>query len=51
MPDYKSMYLTLFNAVTDSITALQTAQAQTEEMYLSGDETAVAIAPIAPKEE
>lgn len=33
MTDYKKMYLTLFNAMTDAIEILQNAQLNTEEMY------------------
>jgi len=32
--DYQAMYLKLFNAVTDAIKTLQTAQVATEEMYI-----------------
>jgi len=35
MSDYKAMYTTLFNAITDAITALQEIQKQAEEFYLS----------------
>ena len=34
MPDYKAMYLKLFNAATDAISTLQTAQIGAEEMYV-----------------
>ena len=50
MPDYKKMYLFLFNAVTDALAelehqnpgraalVLQKAQADTEEMYIQGED-------------
>ena len=34
MPDYKEMYITLFQAMTRAIATLQEAQKQTEELYL-----------------
>ena len=33
MPDYQKMYITLFNAMTDSIRLLQDAQREAEELY------------------
>ncbi len=50
MPDYRKMYLLLFNAVTDALAelehqnpgraalVLQKAQADTEEMYIQGED-------------
>ena len=38
MPDYKLMYHTLFNAITDAIEELQKIQLLTEELYINGDE-------------
>lgn len=38
MPDYKSMYHTLFHAITDSIEILKKAQIEAEELYLSSGE-------------
>ena len=38
MPDYKAMYLSLFNSVTDAIEILCEAQKKTEEMYISSSE-------------
>lgn len=35
MPDYREMYITLFQSVTRAITILQEAQKQTEAMYLA----------------
>jgi len=34
MPDYKSMYLQLFNSVTDAIDILQKAQLKGEASYV-----------------
>ena len=48
MADYKSMYLKLFNAVTDTINALQTAQSETEDMYMN-DKSALSL--LTPKED
>ena len=38
MLDYKTMYCTLFKAVTESIEILKQAQILTEEMYISSSE-------------
>jgi hypothetical protein len=38
MADYKKMYKLLFNGMTDVIDILQSAQQQTEEMYLEANE-------------
>ena len=38
MPDYKSMYLSLFNSVTDAIEILCEAQKKAEELYISSSE-------------
>lgn len=35
MPDYKEMYIALFQSVTKAINTLQGAQQHTEEMYIS----------------
>ena len=45
MPDYKKMYLQLFNAVTDSIEILTKAQQDCEELYISDDEPNLIILP------
>jgi hypothetical protein len=37
MADYKKMYLTLFNEVTDTISKLQEAQKKTEQIYIETD--------------
>jgi len=34
MPDYKTMYKTLFNAITESIEILKKAQIDAEELYI-----------------
>jgi len=38
MPDYKKMYTTLFNKITDVIEQLQEVQRETEEMYIESPE-------------
>ncbi|WP_313563256.1 hypothetical protein [Ruminiclostridium cellobioparum] len=38
MADYKKMYDSLFNDVTDAISLLQRAQQKTEELFISGDD-------------
>jgi hypothetical protein len=38
MADYKAMYAKLFNAVTDAINILQSAQVETEELFINQDE-------------
>lgn len=43
MPDYKKMYLELFNAVTDAIEKLQEVQKKTEQMYIEAEEKEVVI--------
>jgi len=48
MADYKAMYLKLFNAVTDTISVLQTAQSETEAMYIN-DKSALSL--LNPKED
>ena len=39
MPDYKTMYLNLFNSVTDAIEILTEAQKKAEETYINSSET------------
>ena len=46
MADYKKMYSVLFNAITTSIDILQKAQAETEEMFISADDTPVPMSVI-----
>lgn len=41
MADYKKMYTSLFNDVTDTISLLQRAQKKSEELYLSDDDGVV----------
>ena len=43
MADHKSMYLKLFNAVTDAVNILQNAQAEAEEMYVSQEEPTITL--------
>ena len=38
MPDYKTMYLNLFNSVTDAIEILTEAQKKAEETYINSSE-------------
>jgi hypothetical protein len=37
--DYKKMYTRLFNAATDAVNILQSAQVETEKMYIEHDPT------------
>lgn len=43
MTDYSLMYKKLFNTVTDAIRILQTAQAETEEIYISQEEAKIVL--------
>ena len=45
MPDYKKMYTTLFNAVTDAIEILQSAQQDTEELFIETETAVIKILP------
>ncbi len=38
MPDYKALYYSLFNAVSDTIDALKKVQEEAEELYLESSE-------------
>lgn len=38
MPDYKAMYFSLFNTLTDVIEQLKVAQKQGEQMFIDADE-------------
>ena len=38
MPDYKSMYIRLFNNVTKAIELLQDGQREAEQIYLEGND-------------
>ena len=51
MTDYKKMYTTLFNTMTDAITLLQDAQQKTEDMYEGVDRPALTLLPANPKDE
>lgn len=39
MADYREMYRKLFQATTKAIDLLQVAQQETEELYISSDDT------------
>jgi hypothetical protein len=44
--DFKTMYLRLFNTITDVIDILQKAQAETEAMYtVQGEPTLISLDP------
>lgn len=43
MPDYKSMYYTLFNQVTKTIEDLQKIQQMTEEMFIESEDAELVI--------
>ena len=43
MPDYKNMYLKLFNSVTDAIDILQQAQIEGEYSYTEKDDEPILI--------
>ncbi len=51
MPDYKKMYHTLFNKITDIVNELQAVQRQTEEMYISGEEQIIELSIAENKKE
>ena len=38
MPDYKAMYLSLFNSVTEAVKILSDAQKRVEEIYINSSE-------------
>jgi len=38
MPDYKSMYLDLFNSITDAIEKMSEAQKKAEEAYINSED-------------
>ena len=38
MPDYKAMYLNLFNSVTEAVKILSDAQKRAEEIYIDSSE-------------
>ena len=41
MADYKKMYDSLFNDVTDAISLLQRAQQKTKEFFISSDDNVI----------
>ena len=41
MPDYKALYLNLYNNVTDTIERLKQAQQEAEEKYMSEEPVVV----------
>ena len=45
MPDYAKLYRHLFNAATDAVELLKTAQQETEEMSLSAPDPEVKLLP------
>ncbi len=48
MADYRKMYDSLFNDVTDAISLLQRAQQKTEEIFMSGDDGVILDLPQKP---
>ena len=38
MPDYKAMYINLFNSVTEAVKILSDAQKRAEEIYIDSSE-------------
>lgn len=48
MPPYKDMYLTLFHSVTNAIHMLQSAQQQTEDMFVEEATPQIKIIKIQP---
>lgn len=46
MPDYKTMYLRLFNATEDAINILIAAQRECEEMFVDAAEPQLAALPV-----
>lgn len=43
MPNYKKMYFTLFNKVTDVIDELQEIQQKTERLYIESPESKIVL--------
>jgi hypothetical protein len=43
MPDYKSMYIKLFNRVTDAVEMLQKAQQEGEEVYAGSEDPEIVL--------
>ena len=48
LADYRKMYDSLFNDVTDAISLLQRAQQKTEEIFMSGDDGVILDLPQKP---
>lgn len=51
MANYKSMYLSLFNSVTDAVKLPADAQEETESMYIENGGEPVVPLPRPPREE
>ena len=51
MPDYKKMYLTLFNATEEAINILEAAQLECEELYISDEGPEITLLPTENKKE
>ena len=47
VPDYKEMYLLLFNKISDVVTDLQAIQMQTEELFMDSQAAHISL----PKKE
>lgn len=43
MPDYKAMYIKLFQSQTKAIQLLQNTQQETEEMYIASEPTGIKV--------
>ena len=43
MPDYKTMYLTLFKASEDAVNLLIAAQRKCEELYIASEEPNIVV--------
>ena len=50
MPDYKEMYVKLFQSQTRAINMLQEAQKETEGMYIDSDPPDFRLLPFTPKD-
>ena len=46
MPDYKTMYVRLFNEVTATIERLQEIQKECENVYIEGNDAPVYVADV-----
>ena len=45
MPDYKSMYLKLFNRITDAINILHEGQQEKEKVFIESDDEPILLLP------